>query len=379
MAAQIRHILIASLLGIWCACATTNYSRGHNALQNRDYDLALTYLKRALAEDKNNAYAVRDIGIATIAKGQIDEGIKYLRLARLKIPRDGLALYHLGLAYERKGEKVLAIKTFRYFRDLTKNTKEKIQIETRLSALTRSYFTDEARKVLAQEKQLDASQVPANTIAVLYFKNIGDSRDLDPLQKGLTELLIADLAKVKRLQVIERAQLQCLLAEMGLAEAGIIHEDKAPRLGKLLKVAKLIQGSFFEYANEEIRIDAAILDTRKKLIRPMGNLRGKIQDIFQLEKVLVFYIIDRLKVKPTQAESDAIMVNATENLQAFLAYCRGLDLEDRDRIDQALKEYKEAVKLDQKFSLAQQAVIRSEALLLSRSDFGKDKNFSATF
>lgn len=331
---------------------------------NQEYDQALSYLKQALAEDRNNAYAVRDIGIATIGKGQIDQGIKYLRLARLRIPKDGLTLYHLGMAYERKGDRILAIKTFRHYRDLTDNYHEKKQIEARLSALVKAHYTAEARKALAQEKHFDATQVPANTIAVLYFHNIGNSRDLDPLQKGLTDLLIADLSKVKNLNVIERGQLQCLLQEIGLGASGIVREDNTPRMGKLLGAARLIRGTFFEYTGEEIRIDADMLDTRNKIIRPMGNLRGKIQNIFQLEKVLVFYIIDRLKIKLSSEERDAILTYATENFQAFLAYCRGLDLEDRDQIDRALKEYKEAVKLDKNFIAARQAVLRLEALKL---------------
>ena len=66
-----------------------------------------------------------------------------------------------------------------------------------------------AKKVLAEEKAL-STVAARNTLAVLYFQNRTGQSSLDPLQKGLTLMLITDLSAVKGLQIVERIKLQAL-------------------------------------------------------------------------------------------------------------------------------------------------------------------------
>ena len=58
-----------------------------------------------------------------------------------------------------------------------------------------------ARKVLKEEKTLQTVE-GKNTLAVLYFQNMTGKMELDPLQKGLTLMLITDLSGVKDLQLL---------------------------------------------------------------------------------------------------------------------------------------------------------------------------------
>ena len=107
--------------------------------------------------------------------------------------------------------------------------------------------TDDARtwakQAVAQEKALKAVTV-ANTVAVLYFFNRTGQPDLDPLQKGLTVMLITDLSKVKSLTVVERVRLQALAEELKLGVSGLVTENTAPRVGKLLGAHWLVGGNF---------------------------------------------------------------------------------------------------------------------------------------
>src|SRR4030067_3126095 len=89
-----------------------------------------------------------------------------------------------------------------------------------------------ARKVLKEEKTLQTVE-GQNTLAVLYFQDKTGQMELDPLQKGLTLMLITDLSGVKDLQLLERGRLQALIEEMGLAGSGLVETGTAPRVGKL--------------------------------------------------------------------------------------------------------------------------------------------------
>ena len=91
----------------------------------------------------------------------------------------------------------------------------------------------ESRMILAQENSLSISNIPDSTLAILYFNNQGDKRGLDPLQKGITDMLITDLSKVPGLKVVERVRMQKMMDEMKLNMAGLTSETTAPRLGKL--------------------------------------------------------------------------------------------------------------------------------------------------
>lgn len=71
----------------------------------------------------------------------------------------------------------------------------------------------------------------------------------------------------------------------------------------------------------------------------------------ELEKKLVFSIIDNLGFKLTVEEIEAIQKTPTKDMRAFLHYCKGLDFEDRGLYDQARKEYETAYNMDHNFEL----------------------------
>ena len=65
------------------------------------------------------------------------------------------------------------------------------------------FKVDEERKRNGPPEKADPG---IKTLAVLYFENnsIVDKETLDPLSKGLAEMLVTDLAKISGLQVVER-------------------------------------------------------------------------------------------------------------------------------------------------------------------------------
>jgi len=346
------------LLFAFCftACAPpTHYHLGREALDKEDYEKALAELRLAVKENPANAIAVRDLGIALAETQNFKNAALILEKALQRLPQDGLTRLYLGMAYEKTGRLDDAIKLYRgYAADDYRR-----EIETRLDQTIQAKLRLEARQALANERALDPRQLPEKSIAVLNFRNLGGNAGFDPLAKGLADMVITDLSQVKALTVIERSRMQALLEEMGLGQTGLVDKQTAPRVGQLLGVKKVLQGSFLDLAGGRLRLDANLADAAARASQPIGETSGELARFFRLEKNLVFKVIDELDIQLTAAEEKAILTIPTENLLAFLAYSRGLEARDRGDFAGAQKEFQEAVKIDPNFDNAKTQLERS--------------------
>ena len=85
------------------------------------------------------------------------------------------------------------------------------------------------------------------TVAIMYFNDdaIGKAHDeLAPLSKGICDVLITEMADNPGITVIERDQLQSILAEQKLVTDKAVDQSTAIKVGKLLSVHHMIFGGF---------------------------------------------------------------------------------------------------------------------------------------
>lgn len=211
-----------------------------------------------------------------------------------------------------------------------------------------------AQKVLAEEKALPAITA-RNTLAVLYFLNKTGNSGLDPLQKGLTLMLITDLSQVKGLQVIERVKLQALVEEMGLGASGLVEAGTAPRVGRLLGAQWLVGGNILPALEERLKIQAHPLDVPRGQILGEPITEGKLVDLFRLEKELLFEIIKLLKIEITPEEERAMRRLCTTNIKAFGELIRGIEASDRGEYEKAAAHYEKALQEDPQICVARGA------------------------
>ncbi|MDI6753810.1 MAG: CsgG/HfaB family protein [Thermodesulfobacteriota bacterium] len=212
-----------------------------------------------------------------------------------------------------------------------------------------------AKKALAEEKALPALTAP-NTLAVLYFQNKTGQSGLDPLQKGLTLMLITDLSAIKGLQIVERVKLQALVEEMGLGASGLVEAGTAPRVGKLLGAQWLIGGDILQGKLEQLKIEANTLEVdTSKLLGP-SLTEGKLTELFRLEKELLFEIIKLLKIEVKPEEERALKKLCTTNLRALTDLFRGVEASDRGNYEKAAEYYEKALKEDPNICVAKGAL-----------------------
>jgi len=188
---------------------------------------------------------------------------------------------------------------------------------------------------------------------VLYFENKTGKSELDPLQKGLALMLITDLFNVKGLQVVERVKLQALVEEMGFGTSGLVEAGNAPRVGRILGARWLIGG---EITRGSIKIQSNVLDVGEKKILGQPMVMGEMEDLFRLEKELLFEIINFLKIDITPQEKEELRRYCSTSIRALNLLFRGIDASDSGNYEKAAQFYESAIKEDPKICIARGAL-----------------------
>ncbi|MBN2201862.1 hypothetical protein JW777_07920 [bacterium] len=363
---SVLSLFLACLAILHAGCAASSARRkGADFLGNDRFEEAVQWLETARSEDPGNAEICRDLGIAYYRKLDFQNALRFLLESFVTDSTDSRTLFYLGTLYETLKDYPRAMDIYRRYTETDRDGRMAGLLEARLTRLIRLRMQEEAKAALAAESSIDVSALSDDAVAVLYFRNLGKRRDLDPVRKGLADMMITDLSKVKALRVVERIRMQKMLEEMGLGASGLVSDATAPRVGRLLGASRLIQGSFLDLAKETVRLDAGCVAVGKNRAAASSRAQGKWNAFFRLEKDLVFSVLDRLGIQPTQAERDAIAPVPTENFLAFLAYCRGIDYEDRGMYMDAGREFRKAAELDPGYGPASEGADRSDRLTVS--------------
>jgi tetratricopeptide (TPR) repeat protein len=167
--------------------------------------------------------------------------------------------------------------------------------------------------------------------------------------------LVADglIGPASRAGITAALKEQWRFPTMATSRPGIINPESAPRLGSLLGARRFVQGSFIPLSDTEIQLSADLYEIeRTRETSSVPPVSGALEEILYLENQLVYLILDDLGIEPTAAERELIDQVPTEDFEAFLAFCRGLEYEELGLPGQAASAYGEAVRLDPAFNEA---------------------------
>lgn len=341
------------------SCAPTIYEITQKQLETGNNSSVIEEMKKQLTESPKDADFLKYLGIALYNKKYYGEAITPLQNSYKFEPSDDITVYYLAACYEATFEFPKAIQFYKRYMDLTVFGEYKDLVDARIKLLYKSQMEIEAKKALIEESRLEVDKIPSNSIAVLYFENLGTNLEMNPLQKGLAEMIITDLSKIKSLRVVERIRLQKLMEEMNFGESGIVDDKTASRFGKLLGANRLVKGSFFDITADEVKIDAFVTRTKSGEIDATSEVSGSTNNFFKMEKELVFNLLKEMNIPISNEEREAILMLPTENYFAFLQFSQGLDYEDRGQYIQASQSYSIAVQSDPNFNQAKVGVSRS--------------------
>jgi len=183
------------------------------------------------------------------------------------------------------------------------------------------------------------------SIAVLPFENLSSDKENAYFAEGIQDEIRTRLSKIADLKVISRTSTQ--------------HYESAPKdlreIAKQLGVAHILEGSVQKSA-DTVRVNVQLIKAASDSHLWSDTFDRKLTDILSVETEVAKTIADQLRAKLTGHEQEVIAAKATDNLEAYDAYLRGLAYTLKTGFTPAnslgaQKYLKQAVQLDPNFAL----------------------------
>jgi TolB-like protein len=286
--------------------------------------------------------------MAQYKAGEFDGAIASIEGAVEAGNESSVAFLYLGMAHESSENWSGARDSYSRYLDLGRSDPLKQEIRNRLQLIARNVLREQAQNAMAQEAELSTAAPTPRSVAIFPFAFNSEREEYQPLIYALADMMITDFAVSNALTVLERTQIQSLLDEMALTDAGYSDPGTGARAGRMLRAEHVLQGVLTTLGQDDVRVDADVLNIPRSASAGTVDTEDNLQNLFDLEKDLVFRTIrDVLNVELTPAEEQAIRENRAGNILAFLAYGRNYDA--------AAIEFQRATDLDPNFEAAIQA------------------------
>ena len=204
------------------------------------------------------------------------------------------------------------------------------------------------------------------TVAVMYFTNgaLGKAHeDLDPLSKGIADMLITDMQGNSAIRVIERDQLQHLLEEQNLSNSDRVDRETAVQVGKLLGVHHMIFGGFVTDLKGNMRLDARAVNVETGEIEHVETVSNKQDNLMAMIDDLARKMNAGMKLP--QMASAAAQASADHAkkvpFQSVMLYSRALAAKDKGDTDTAVQLFRAALEKFPDYDAAQTELRKLES------------------
>ncbi len=352
----------SSVLYVTLACSAAACATG-GGLQVSDITPAqISSLEAERGQRPQDAGTLAKLGVAYFKAERYTDARPVLDSAVAHDPGNGVAAIYLGMTAEQTGDFAAAKAAYQAYVGLARSADLKAVAQQRLALVGRRQLEYEARAALANEAALAAMPPESNTVAVMPFDYGGGSADIRALTRGFAQLLVTDLAQSRQLRVLERERMQAMLDEIRLADSGKVDTMTAVRSGHMLRAARVVQGTLTDLPSDQLRVNAVVVDVATAGAGATASGADRLSRLFDLEKQIAFSIFNAMGVQLAPDEQAAVNQRPTQNIQAFLAYSRGLMAQDTGNFAAAQAEFNDAVNLDPGFRAAGQGAATASDL-----------------
>jgi TolB-like protein len=202
------------------------------------------------------------------------------------------------------------------------------------------------------------------TVAVMYFDNgaLTNRTDFAPLSKGIADMMVVSLRANCRIRVVEREQLQRLLAEQNIP-ADRIDAATRVRIGRLLGAQHMIMGAFVVDPRDQMVITASAVDVETSEHEADVDQRDAAKNLLDIVPALARKLNDAMKLPAMQTPvyEGARPVKRDDELLAIRLYSRALEEEDRGNKARAIDLCRAALEKFPSYAPAQQALRKLQA------------------
>ena len=207
------------------------------------------------------------------------------------------------------------------------------------------------RLIFPVNKSVPSAAAGRPSLAVMYFENLSDQKDLD---KIVVSLLTTNLSRYEEIQVISQQRLFDLLRQNGKEDAAAIDQKVATEVATLAGAKTMIVGSIIKLG-QKMRVLPQIIDVKTGAVTMVDPVDGtEIADMFDMVNDLTAKIGDRLGFLSAAERARKLEIKdvTTGSVEAYQAYEQGMERFWRWNFQGAMGDFQKAIELDSSFAMA---------------------------
>jgi serine/threonine-protein kinase len=249
--------------------------------------------------------------LRTLAEAQERSGDVHGRIATCRRlvavdPHSGAHVRALMRALEAAGDRRAAL---RLAEEHTARLRKDLELEPDTGVVS---LAEKLRTAPAPPVTRSGVYARQPAVAVLPFVTLGAKPDHDDFADGITEDVIAQLAKISTLQVIARSSVLPFESR----------RQSLKEIGATLGATKLLDGSV-RRSGDRVRIVATLIDVRTDRHLWAETYDRQVTDIFAIQTDVALQIAAALKAKLSPQERTRLQKQPTSDIQAHRLYLQG--------------------------------------------------------
>ncbi len=190
----------------------------------------------------------------------------------------------------------------------------------------------------------DPQESVEKAIAVLPFSDLSSGGDNRYFSDGLTEEIIANLSRMKRVRVVSKTTV--MQYNRSDKSAGKIAAD--------LGVQFILEGSVRKRGSD-VLITAQLIDAGADASLWSEKYPGTMDDVFTIQETVASKIAKALRLRLTPGERKDLKRRPTESTEAYQLYLKGRyhwNKRNREGLETSIRYFERAIKKDKKYALA---------------------------
>jgi TolB-like protein len=202
------------------------------------------------------------------------------------------------------------------------------------------------------------------TVAIMHFNNGATGKaheELDALRGGIADILISEMSVNPAIRVVERDQVDKLVAEQNLGATDKVDKATAVRIGKLLGAHHMIFGGYMTDRKNRMRLDARAVNVETGEIEYTQSVSGSTDDFSDMIASLAAKLNKGMKLPAMATRTSDATVASKPPFQVVMLYSRAIAEENGGRKDEAVKLYKAALDKFPQYAAAKKALTRLES------------------
>jgi serine/threonine-protein kinase len=187
-------------------------------------------------------------------------------------------------------------------------------------------------------------RTPIKSLAVLPLANLSGDPEQEYLADGMTDALIARLARIRALRVMSRTS---VMQYKGA-------RTPLPEIAQALRVDAVVEGSVQSSGNR-VRVTAQLIDARTERHLWVETYEEELSDALRLESRIAQSIADEIRIAVTPGERTQLARSAPVDPEVYQLYLRGRyfwNKRDEEGLKRSLDYFQQALERDSTYAPA---------------------------